>query len=105
MIPVEARNTSIHFTDGILTDIVFFVGDVIGLNSILVGTSRGPLTYAYFDDDFVDTSTTFTNGSIGVTLRGGGIDPPVMGVPEPTTLGLLGAGLLGLVFGRRRRAA
>jgi hypothetical protein len=33
------------------------------------------------------------------------IDPPIAGIPEPLTISLLGAGLLGLGFSRRKARA
>jgi PEP-CTERM motif len=57
----------------------------------------GVEAYSYTFDN--DGPVTFGYGFTGLGL------PPVFEVPEPATMGLMGLGLLGLGFARRRKAA
>jgi PEP-CTERM motif-containing protein len=81
-------------------------------NSTTVGAlSTNALGGGVFDNSstvifrLVDTSTTSINGG---TVASGGTDRvdnfTVVGVPEPSTVTLVGAGLLGLLALRRRRS-
>ena len=54
-------------------------------------------------DRLQNTGTVVSPGNYRITLSMLTGDPPVSSVPEPMTLGLLGAGLLGLAHTRFRR--
>lgn len=76
----------------------------------LVAGATNTLTLVIADvaDSILD-SAVFIQGASLTTVPpggggGGGTTPPPVGVPEPATAALLGAGLLGLAAMRRRRA-
>ena len=65
------------------------------------------VTYVSLMDMLTDSNRNSVNTltGFGTNIVGSGAFVDAVAVPEPSTLGLLGAGLLGLAFARRREAA
>ncbi len=113
--------------DYMFSDVVYVSGSWLGINATVTNPLLGALQF----NDYKPSNTGWLSGSINtssaigtlhdlaftasnfgvsgnsatVTIRNIAIDGRVIGVPEPETLSLLGAGLLGLGFLRRKRAA
>jgi hypothetical protein len=107
------------------SNVVWTSGNFIGLNASLVNPLLGALQF----NDYFNANTGWISGSINtasaattindlaftantfgspnsavVTIRNIAIDGRAVQVPEPGTIALLGAGLVGLCVLRRRRA-
>lgn len=96
-----AGSSSTGFRNNTL-DTGFFTSTNAGvLASLFASLSSGSVAYSLSDVDPFDNFFDFTQGIDG-GLVNVGQGPTVTGVPEPATLGLLGLGLMGVAFGRRR---
>jgi hypothetical protein len=87
------------------------VGLSDGTNNVFL-TDGGPGVFvAALDDSSSFTTVQFWGDGFGEflvaggTLRWANVGKGSLGVPEPATIGLMGLGLLGLGFARRRKAA
>ncbi len=91
---------SLHTQDGVTAAFGSLMAKIGAGNFFFVGTAfdqitttAGALSLYYWDSDFANNS-----GSVAVSINLN----PTQSVPEPGVLGLLGFGLLGLSFFRRK---
>lgn len=100
-------STGLGFTNGQLDTGFFSSVNAALLASLFTSlTATGSLTFALDDVDPGDNFFDFTRGVAGGLINVGTgpiVTPPPTGVPEPASLALFGAGLLGLATTRRRR--
>jgi len=84
-------------------------GTAIGFTAAMMNGNPTHNRFADFDPDFTVFETrgseVITIGLLDGTISGGGIDTGPKGVPEASTLGLFGLGLLGLLSTRRKKQA
>jgi hypothetical protein len=92
------------FGDGILSTGFFDLTNAGDLATLLASLAGGTATFTLSDVDPNDNFYDFTQGVDGGLINVGQ-GPGVVGVPEPVTMTLFGAGLVGVAALRRRRKA
>ena len=75
----------------------------LGANAGSFFVNPSDITHFFFETSFTNTQGVITRVGDVITINGGGGNVDLIGIPEPLTLSLFGAGLAGAAALRRRK--